>query len=1108
MRRDLSWGSKHESTSNRAGKVWKGLGTHDPTSSREEFYRSSLWNSHYVRRYLPRYLPIQLWRLSSTWGRPGSPRSKRESASKPQNEPQASAEEDWYARWEKQKLEQYDDFVKRVEQDPFKALFGNSWLKWDGMEPEPANPLQGNDFLGRARILHRKASKPENSIDKTSDNKDAGSGGPKGETISNQSIAEQYDIDPITNRKVLKRNPAKKDSETFDIHVQSFRTPITGSPGDHAPKSSPSINNQASKPQPAQSEYDSSPRAGSPISQYRSNGVSPSKNCNLGTSRERQPTVSDGPKSTNENNWLAQEGFGHRQGDRWDSQPLQTPRAKPKNFAPKIESALDHHLLRKSGNGRASDLPATQDMLEQKNIEDTDMHRSNDIRPLEGTPSEGAKEGEVEKQIRQRKLLEEHESRHLDREKELAQEIATDRPEGRIYNGVGGNRQLRGLRFGSWLKSSSRDDATWNCKISDIGAPDTIPNRQITTSRTSFECEPKRAKWESVAPIKAGPKALAVIGDKYRKLRSQIVPFKARLDAMKADYEALRQRWLEERRREKEKAAKKANEMLEKEVMAQRLAMETMEMRSKEQPSNKSKIIPPDAELDGDRKRRQPACRKLQSFLPGEGDVASNVHEFVGNDRWYKQKAPHTLDAKDVKLHTKVRKATGDRALIREIRNIYEEAYGTIDTKHRQPSQSNDVSRGPLTLGGQKPTTEKPAPPSESTTSSSPNNASPAPHSQRFDGSQCGDALAIVQKLFAQLREVQTMIQDHHSQLEEVASKVTDPDATTLQASNAYEQIVMQIFMASMKLARTSTPGARLLPLSLPKSNISGTFASVQSKQPKTTRPLSTTLAKSTNVAIQKAKSLSKYRILAYDPQMQKLTTAKAVTPVPISKEEALSPVDALNRVKNPGIFLPHVTSLSEKGYEPVSGSSNVLVFKKQVDEDELSRIKREDQSQEPNSIDEMIYPYAKPVWPISVWNAGARCLYSPEELEELRERFIQKLVEEESKKERLEEVKKQQAEEFPGEQLKQEKVDGDQGPQSTSSASADTSSSGKVRREEVVFSGRPRGNWRNTSAKKAKSKGKGAARRMKTIKRMFAVGVFTAGCCYAVGVVSEMMPK
>lgn len=70
------------------------------------------------------------------------------------------------------------------------------------------------------------------------------------------------------------------------------------------------------------------------------------------------------------------------------------------------------------------------------------------------------------------------------------------------------------------------------------------------------------------------------------------------------------------------------------------------------------------------------------------------------------------------------------------------------------------------------------------------------------------------------------------------------------------------------------------------------------------------------------------YKILAYDPVMQKVNMAETTSLVP-DFTSALSPADALLRLSHPAKFFPHFASLEADGFEIVSGSGDVLVFRK-----------------------------------------------------------------------------------------------------------------------------------------------------------------------------------
>ena len=70
------------------------------------------------------------------------------------------------------------------------------------------------------------------------------------------------------------------------------------------------------------------------------------------------------------------------------------------------------------------------------------------------------------------------------------------------------------------------------------------------------------------------------------------------------------------------------------------------------------------------------------------------------------------------------------------------------------------------------------------------------------------------------------------------------------------------------------------------------------------------------------------YKILAYDPTMQEINTAETTSIVEDSAT-ALTPAEVLLRLSNPAKFFPHFQPLQAEGYEIISGSGDVLVFRK-----------------------------------------------------------------------------------------------------------------------------------------------------------------------------------
>lgn len=69
------------------------------------------------------------------------------------------------------------------------------------------------------------------------------------------------------------------------------------------------------------------------------------------------------------------------------------------------------------------------------------------------------------------------------------------------------------------------------------------------------------------------------------------------------------------------------------------------------------------------------------------------------------------------------------------------------------------------------------------------------------------------------------------------------------------------------------------------------------------------------------------YKILAYDPTMQKIDIAETTSIVP-DQASPLTPAEVLLRLSNPTKFFPHFSALQAEGFEIVAGGGDVLVFR------------------------------------------------------------------------------------------------------------------------------------------------------------------------------------
>ncbi|RYP43140.1 hypothetical protein DL770_011820 [Monosporascus sp. CRB-9-2] len=200
------------------------------------------------------------------------------------------------------------------------------------------------------------------------------------------------------------------------------------------------------------------------------------------------------------------------------------------------------------------------------------------------------------------------------------------------------------------------------------------------------------------------------------------------------------------------------------------------------------------------------------------------------------------------------------------------------------------------------------------------------------------------------------------------------------------------------------------------------------------------------------------YKILAYDPTTQSISTAETTSIVP-DQATPLTPAEALLRLSNPAKFLPHFGPLQAEGFEIASGSDNVLVFRRVRDAAEAAVPTSDAKKRLPpvNPID-MMGRQAIPNAAAFVSPTGFVNYDLPSAAEE----------------------------------------------QTTTGSSAPPFRSGiDVRREEPVFSGqKPRTRvWEAEEQADAEAKKK---RKPGVGRRMVLGGAWVAGVSYALGVVSE----
>ncbi|KAL9089481.1 MAG: hypothetical protein Q9159_002521 [Coniocarpon cinnabarinum] len=114
---------------------------------------------------------------------------------------------------------------------------------------------------------------------------------------------------------------------------------------------------------------------------------------------------------------------------------------------------------------------------------------------------------------------------------------------------------------------------------------------------------------------------------------------------------------------------------LQQEVIDLKKAFNAFENKWRHRPD--SATTQRDRSNDDHNTKDRPVPNSASEPVPAEGDMSPKVVEFARNGRWYKDKAPHA------KMIT-AEPPSKDQQLVKDIRAAYENAYGPIDCSHRQ----------------------------------------------------------------------------------------------------------------------------------------------------------------------------------------------------------------------------------------------------------------------------------------------------------------------------------------------------------------------------------------------------------------------------------------
>ncbi|KAI9845472.1 MAG: hypothetical protein M1838_001713 [Thelocarpon superellum] len=248
--------------------------------------------------------------------------------------------------------------------------------------------------------------------------------------------------------------------------------------------------------------------------------------------------------------------------------------------------------------------------------------------------------------------------------------------------------------------------------------------------------------------------------------------------------------------------------------------------------------------------------------------------------------------------------------------------------------------------------------------------------------------------------------------------------------------------------------------------------------------PLST--VKSTSVDQKATTTTSEeattYKVLAFDPATREMTmaiTSSSIAPESTeSSDKVINTPEVLLRLNNPAPFLPHFVTLQAEGYEIASGGGDVLVFKKVRDATPAppaADIPRTTSTVPACERKRPPYHIVNPIDGTTIGNFA-----SPTGFVNHNAVLPESLME-----------------------------DADPPPSMSSSSPSHTGRGGRgkvMRREEAVFSGRKGMPYQTQGEQEGESEPGPKRPFRRTVRRLFWVGAWVAGCSYAVGVATEFL--
>ncbi|MCJ1479807.1 hypothetical protein MMC13_008493 [Lambiella insularis] len=573
------------------------------------------------------YCRGQGWRLASSWGKPDgdaaeSPSNDSNAGVGKEKETKSEAE-----RWQEELNTHLERLRKRIERYPYETIFGSSirngvWNPWEShwhtwVQGLATEECTGQTMGGKTQTLD--GSGFGNSTTEAQKNKrpiQADQPMVVTEPASNTS-RENLDIDLITLRRVQRRTPPSAEPSRRPNHNDPVKIPVKT-----FKVSSPPVYSTAKLSiQNATSPNSATTDAAKVKENIRTE--TPPKSCTK--------SEASGDKA-----WLAKEGFSQDQRTREERHKLLNKTSvsgafkTKKEESPRIETSLERKLREGDWSHLGSNVPrlSLNYKVKDNKTEDIDLLRASDVRASSGHLKKSVSELAEDQEERRTTLKAKFEAKQKDLETQYAAEVAAiANAESKTHKALDPKKNCSSAKIQA--QTQNHETGGVNMVLNKISSEERVP---ANVDEWGYDLAPKGLETSYQDEL----------DNKIQSLEH---------------YYAQQQQELREAELQKKHRLRNATDaLLATEIQNQKAAMAALVDRK----STGKEII-----------------QQAIAQESGEGDMSSNVHEFAGRDRWYKRKAPHSLEQD--------RKKERDATFVRELKQIYEERYGVIDAKHIQP---------------------------------------------------------------------------------------------------------------------------------------------------------------------------------------------------------------------------------------------------------------------------------------------------------------------------------------------------------------------------------------------------------------------------------------